>query len=72
MSPLNHDPEALRYALRKSGLTQAELAAHIGKSISLVSEMLAGTRNVTPSTLLDIASALNCPVVVLEAKAAAA
>lgn len=68
MSPLNHDPEALRYALDKSELTQKEFAAAIGKSQSLVSEMLAGTRNATPAVIRQMAKALNCPVVVLERK----
>ncbi|MGJ6980031.1 helix-turn-helix domain-containing protein [Aestuariimicrobium soli] len=48
MSPLNHEPEALRYALDKSGLTQKQLAEAVGCSQSLVSEMLAGTRNAKP------------------------
>lgn len=68
MSPLDHSPEALRYALAKSGLTQAELAAGIKKSEGLVSEMLKGTRNARPALLLQMAKVLNCPVVVLEAK----
>lgn len=72
MSPLNHDPDALRYALDKSGLTQRELAAAIGKSPSMVTEMLRGTRNATPATLAAIAVALNCPLVVIEAKRSAA
>lgn len=65
---LDHDPAALRYALDNSGLTQTEFAAQIGKSRSLVSEMLAGTRNAHPALLLQIARVLNCPVVVLQAK----
>lgn len=68
MSPLDHDPEALAYALSQSGLSQKELAAKIGKSQSLVSEMLKGTRNATPALLTSIAAALNCPRVVIEAK----
>jgi transcriptional regulator with XRE-family HTH domain len=68
MSPLDHDPEALQYALDKSGLKQKEFAAAIGKSQSLVSEMLKGTRNATPDVIQRMASVLNCPVVVLERK----
>ena len=67
-SPLNHSPEAVAYALSKSGLTQSAFAAQLGKSRSLVSEILKGTRNATPSLLADMARVLNCPVVVLEAK----
>lgn len=68
MSPLDHDPEALAYALKQSGLSQKELAAAIGKSQSLISEMLKGTRNATPAQITKMAQALNCPRVVLEAK----
>jgi transcriptional regulator with XRE-family HTH domain len=67
-SPLDHDPAALRYALDKSGLSQVELAAAINRSEGLVSELLRGTRNAHPALLLKIAHALNCPVVVIEAK----
>lgn len=66
--PLDHEPEGVRYALTKSGLTQKEFAQQIGKSDSLVSEILAGTRNAHPALLLVMARVLNCPVVVLEAK----
>ena len=71
-SPLNHDPEALAWALSKSGLTQSAFAAQLGKSPSLVSEILKGTRNATPSLMADMAQVLNCPIVVLEAKRAEA
>jgi transcriptional regulator with XRE-family HTH domain len=67
-SPLGHDPEALAWALKKSGLTQVAFAEQIGKSAGLVSEILKGTRNATPALLLEMAKALNCPIVVLEAK----
>ncbi len=71
MSPLDHNPEALQYALDKSGLTQKEFAGAIGKSQSLVSEMLKGTRNARPDLIQRMAQVLNCPVVVLERKRAA-
>lgn len=67
-SPFDHEPAALRYALDKSGLTQSEFAAKLGKSQSLISEILRGTRNANPKLLLDMARVLNCPVVVLERK----
>ena len=67
-SPLDHEPEAVRYALDKSGLSQTEFAAALGKSQSYVSEILKGTRNANPRLLIDIARVLNCPVVVLERK----
>lgn len=72
MSPLNHEPEALRWALKRSGMSQKELAEAIGKSPSYLSEMLKGTRNAKPAVLADIARALNCPLVALEAKHVAA
>lgn len=68
MSPLDHDPEALQWALDKSGMKQKDFAEAIGKSPSLVSEMLKGTRNATPEVIQKMAEALNCPVVVLERK----
>lgn len=72
MSPLDHDPDALQYALDKSGLKQKDFAEQIGKSPSLVSEMLRGTRNATPEVIQKMAEVLNCPVVVLERKRHAA
>lgn len=71
MSPLDHDPEGLVWAFKKSGLTQRAFAQAIGKSPSMVSEMFKGTRNMTPATLLAAAKVLNCPVTVLERKRAA-
>lgn len=68
MRPLDHSPDALRYALDKSGLTQAEFASKIGHSGGYVSEILKGTRNANPRLLIQMAKVLNCPVVVLEAK----
>lgn len=68
---LDHDPAAVRYALDKSGLTQVQFAKEIGRSASLVSEVLAGTRNAGPFLLQTMARVLNCPIVVLEAKRSA-
>lgn len=70
MSPLDHDPDALQWALNKSGLTQTAFARAIGKSPSLVSEMLRGTRNATPPVIEEMAAVLNCPRTVLERKRA--
>lgn len=67
-SPLDHEPEAVRYALAKSGLSQTEFAAALGKSQSYVSEILKGTRNANAKLLIEMARVLNCPVVVLERK----
>lgn len=67
-SPLNHSPDALRYALKQSGFTQKAFAEKVEISEGLLSEMLKGTRNVKQELLRKMASELNCPVVVLEAK----
>lgn len=68
MTALDHEPEGVAYALRQSGLTQKEFATQLGKSQSLISEILKGTRNATPALIADMARVLNCPRVVLEAK----
>jgi len=70
-TPLDHEPEAVAYALAKSGLNQKEFASKLGKSESLISEILKGTRNATPALIGDMARVLNCPRVVLERKRAA-
>lgn len=70
--PLNHEPRAVIYAREKAGLTQDQLAERCGISQQLVSKIETGTRNATPRVLARIAEALNCPVVVLEAKRAVA
>lgn len=67
-SPLDHDVEGLNYAFRQSGLTQKAFAESLGKSESLISEILKGTRNATPALISDMARVLNCPRVVLERK----
>lgn len=68
MSPLNHDPEAVRWAIKKSGLTQRALAEQLDISTGLLSEILSGTRNARQPLLERMAEILNCPVVVLESK----
>lgn len=68
MSPLNHDPEAVRWALKKSGLTQREFAERISCSPGQLSEILKGTRNARQPLLERMADELNCPIVVLESK----
>lgn len=66
--PLNHEPAAVTYAREKAGLTRAALARMVGVSAGLISEIEKGTRNATPEMLTRLSQALNCPVVVLEAK----
>ncbi|MER6976002.1 helix-turn-helix domain-containing protein [Streptomyces carpinensis] len=58
----------MTYAREKAGLTQQELAERCGVSQQLVSKIESGARNATPRVLNRFAEALNCPVVVLEAK----
>lgn len=65
---LNHEPEAVRWARDKAGLTQTQLADRAGLSRTLVVEVEAGTRNLTTANLLKVAEALNCPPVFLERK----
>lgn len=65
---LLHSPDAVRWARERSGLTQTQLAERAGLGRTLVVELEAGTRNCTPANLLKLAEALNCPVVVIEAK----
>lgn len=68
VSPLNHSPEALKYALKQSQLSQREVAQNLGVSEGYFSEMLKGTRNVNQARLVQLARIFNCPVVILEAK----
>lgn len=67
-STLNHDPEAVKWAVQRSGLTQADVAGQLGISPGHLSEILSGTRSARQQTLIKLAGVLNCPVVVLEAK----
>ena len=69
--PLNHEPEAVRFARERAGLTRTQLAEMVGVSVPLISQIEStgpNARNATPATLMKIASALNCPVVFLERK----
>ncbi|MDT0377318.1 helix-turn-helix transcriptional regulator [Streptomyces sp. DSM 42041] len=66
--PLNQEPEAVTYAREKAGLTKRALAEQCGISPQLMGEIESGWRNATPRVLLRLAEALNCPLVVLEAK----
>jgi transcriptional regulator with XRE-family HTH domain len=67
-APLNHEPEAVTYARENAGLTKRELAKACGFSEQLMGEIESGRRNATPAKLRLIAAALNCPIVVLQAK----
>ena len=66
--PLDHEPVAVTWAREKAGLTRAQVAAQLGVSAGLISEIEKGTRNATPARLQQLAEVFNCPVVVLERK----
>jgi transcriptional regulator with XRE-family HTH domain len=70
MRSLHHDPEAVAEALRDSGINQTLLARRVGCSLSLISEILGGTRNADEQRLAAIAAALGCDVASLRAKPA--
>jgi len=65
---LNQEPSAVRWARKRSGLTQTQLAERAGVSRTLVVEIEGGTRSATDGNLIKLAEAMNCPVVVLERK----
>ncbi|WP_335971391.1 MULTISPECIES: helix-turn-helix domain-containing protein [Streptomycetaceae] len=65
---LYQEPEAVTWAREKSGLTKRALADLVGISEQLMGEIESGWRSATPVNLQKIATALNCPVVVLERK----
>lgn len=65
---LRHEPEALVYARRVTGMTQAELARKVGVARSLINELEAGKRSATVRMLEKLAEVLGCPLVVLERK----
>jgi transcriptional regulator with XRE-family HTH domain len=69
-TPLDHEPAAVTYAREQAGLTKTALAQRCDVSLSLISEIEAGTRNATPAMIRKLAAALNCPRVVLERKRA--
>lgn len=70
MSPLDHEPAAVLYARKQSGLTQAQAVAAINgiKSAGHLSEIENGTRNARPALLKEMAKAYNIPVVMLQRK----
>lgn len=70
IAPVDHDPEALKWARRAAGWRQAELARQVGISPSLLCEAEKGTRGLAPAVMKLLAAALNCPVSVLERKGA--
>jgi len=66
--PLDHEPTAVAYARRQSGLSQTELAKRLGISLALLSMIETGTRNASHALMRRMATELDCPKVVLERK----
>lgn len=61
----------MTWARKQAGLTKTAVAQALGVSLSLISEIEAGTRNATPENINRLAGVFNCPRVVLENKVAA-
>jgi transcriptional regulator with XRE-family HTH domain len=66
--PTDHQPEAVKFARERAGLTKTGLAQMLGVSLPLISQIESGKSNATPAMIRKLAEALNCPVVVLERK----
>lgn len=66
IAPVDHNPEALAWAIRRAGWRQAGFAREIGISRSLLSEALKGTRGLSPAVLNKMAETLGCPVSAIE------
>ena len=60
--------EMLSSALEQSGVSQSELARRLGKSKGFVSQLLAGGRNLTLSTISDLADALGIRVILSQGR----
>jgi transcriptional regulator with XRE-family HTH domain len=68
VAPLDHDPDALKWARQAKGLSQAALARRLEISSSHLCEIEKGTRGPSPELLLRIATELQCPPQVLKRK----
>lgn len=66
--PLDHIPEAVRYVREQAGLTQTQLAAMCDTTQGHISEIETGSRNAPPPLIKKLATAMNCPRVILERK----
>lgn len=71
-APVDHDPEALKWARERAGWRQAPLARELGISRSSLCEAEKGTRGLHPAVKNKLAAVLNCPVTVFERKGQAA
>lgn len=66
--PATHDHEALAFILKASGRKQVWLAEKLGIGKGQMSEIVNGTRGLTPEKLRLAARLLDCPPHVLRAK----
>lgn len=71
-APLDHAPDGVRFAREKARRTQKSVARELGVSEQLICDIEAGRRNARPELLQRMAAVLDCPLVVLQAKPAAA
>lgn len=62
---LDHDPEALEWAIKQAGVTQKWLSSQLDISPGHMSDIVSGRRNLTPANLTKAAKLLKCPRVVL-------
>jgi DNA-binding XRE family transcriptional regulator len=60
-APLAHDPEALRAARARLGITQRRVADLIGVSVSAISEAESGSRGLSLPRLQAVADILSVP-----------
>ncbi|MEI5526900.1 helix-turn-helix transcriptional regulator [Streptomyces brasiliscabiei] len=67
-APLDHAPEGVTFARESAGQTKRALAETLGISEQLMCDIEAGRRNASPDLLDRMATALECPLVVLQAK----
>lgn len=72
VSDLDHEPEAVVYARKKAGYSQAAAAKELKISGPYLSQIESGVRNAGPALLKKMSEVYNCPVVVLERKRAVA
>lgn len=65
-SPVDHDPQALKWARERAGWRQAALAREAGIAPSTLCEAEKGTRGLHPATVIRLAEILKCPVTVFD------
>lgn len=72
ISPVDHDPQALKQARIRAGRRQGELARELGVVQSVLSEAERGTRGISPAVRVRLAEVLSCdPITFAPLKVAA-